>query len=87
MEDKVLYMEELTYYDKKIKELISSESKNVVEKQNYLSFPSVGDPNLFYIDTENNSVYRWDGNEMKYFCIGKNYENIDVISGGTSKDS
>lgn len=87
MEDKVLYMEELTYYDKKIKELISSESKNVVEKQNYLSFPSVGDSNLFYIDTENNSVYRWDGNEIKYFCIGKNYENIDVISGGTSKDS
>lgn len=85
MEDKVLYMEELTYYDKKIKELISSKSKNVVEKQNYLVFPPVGEPNLIYIDTENNSVYRWDGNEMKYFCIGKNYENIDVISGGSSK--
>lgn len=85
MEDKVLYMEELTYYDKKIKELISSKSKNVVEKQNYLLFPPVGVPNLIYIDTENNSIYRWDGNEMKYFCIGKNYENIDVISGGSSK--
>jgi len=85
MEDKVLYMEELTYYDKKIKELISSKSKNVVEKQNYLLFPPVGEANLIYIDTENNSVYRWDGNEMKYFCIGKNHENIDIISGGSSK--
>jgi len=87
MNDKFLDMEGLTIYDKKIKELISSKSENVVEKQNCLLFPSIGDPNLFYIDAGNNSVYRWDKGKMKYFCIGKNYENIDVISGGSSKDS
>lgn len=81
------YLDEegLQLYDDMIKKVISNQSENIVQKTNYLLFPTVGDSNLLYVDTENNTVYRWDSSMMKYFCIGNKYSDIDVISGGSSK--
>ena len=84
MEKEILDKEGLLTYDRKIKEVISQQSINIIEKDNYLQFPSIGDKNILYLDIENNSCYRWDDSEMKYFCIGKNYDDIEVISGGSS---
>lgn len=81
------YLDEdgLQLYDDMIKKVISNQSENIIQKQSYLLFSSVGDPNLLYIDIGNNSAYRWDEIKLKYFCIGSNYADIDIISGGTSK--
>lgn len=81
------YLDEdgLQLYDDMIKKVISNQSKNIVQKTSYLLFPSVGDSNLLYIDTENNAAYRWDETKLKYFCINSNYHDIDIISGGTSE--
>lgn len=79
-----LDMEGLQLYNQKIKEVISTKSENIIQKQNYLLFPSIGNSNLLYIDIDNNSAYRWDDTKMKYFCISSNYSNIEMISGGTS---
>lgn len=81
------YLDEegLQLYDDMIKKVISNQSENIVQKTNYLLFPSVGDPNLLYMDIEHNTTYRWDKSTLKYFCIGSNYSDIDVISGGSSK--
>ena len=31
-----------------------------------------------------NKIYRWDTTDMKYFCIGSNYDDIEVINGGSA---
>ena len=88
MAKRYLDEEGLQAYDNMIKDVIAlSTDKIVVSKQNYLLFPSIGDTKSVYIDIDNNSVYRWDKNRMKYYCIGRNYKDIDVISGGTSQNN
>lgn len=52
--------------------------------KNHFEFPSVGDPYKIYIATEENAVYRYDENQLFYFCVGRDYEQIDVINGGVA---
>ena len=53
----------------------------------YLEFPVVpnsGWENDIFLDTTNNKIYRWDTTDMKYFCIGSNYDDIEIINGGSA---
>ena len=47
-------------------------------------FPNRGDADSLYISTKDNSCYRWDGENSKYFCVGRDYEEIEVIICGGS---
>lgn len=49
----------------------------------YHNFPTVGKTNVIYIDTSEDKLYRWDDKNLKYYCVGSNYENIKIIFGGT----
>lgn len=54
---------------------------------NHYWFPNQGDADILYIDREDNSVYRWDSIDNKYFLIGFNPANIKGINcGGASDD-
>lgn len=68
-------------------ELLSKigETGKVQSYNNFLSFPTAGRENILYIDELHNEIYRWDDTSVKYYCVGTNYENIEIISGGTSK--
>ena len=48
----------------------------------YLQFPTIGKEGEIYIDTNNNKTYRWDDANIKYYCIGSDYNEIDIINGG-----
>lgn len=87
MAKQYLDMEGLQIYDNMIKDVITSSQDNIVQKQNYLLFPSIGNAKSLYIDIDNNSAYRWDVSKMKYYCVSRDYKNIEIISGGTSKDN
>lgn len=53
--------------------------------ETYLNFPTIPEANIqndIFVDTTENAIYRWDNVEMKYFCIGSNYQNIKIINGG-----
>jgi hypothetical protein len=50
--------------------------------KSYFEFPNVGDKGTFYVDTSENSTYRWDDNDKRYYCIGTNYKDIEEIDGG-----
>ncbi len=70
------------YYTKaEIDEMIESLSGKIVSAETYLEFPVVGNADAIYIDTANNKVYRWDDDELKYFCIGSDYDGIGIING------
>lgn len=48
----------------------------------YLNFPPVGNTHQIYIDTDDNAIYRWNGTATKYFCVGRDYNEIQIINGG-----
>lgn len=54
--------------------------------QSYASlseFPTIGKVGIIYIDTSENTLYRWDDDDLKYYCVGSNNETeIEIINGG-----
>ena len=53
-----------------------------IQYESKLNFPNVGSENLIYIDITENASYRWNKQETRYVCIGRDYNEIEVISGG-----
>lgn len=57
----------------------------LVERNSYAgikNFPSVGKTGNVYIDTLTNKSYRWDDTDIKYYCIGSDYNDINLITCG-----
>lgn len=52
------------------------------EYTTYLNFPFTGDSKDLYVDTTENKLYRWDNNNLKYYCIDSNYQEIKLLDGG-----
>lgn len=46
---------------------------------NRLEFPSIGDDKKLYIATDEDSIYRFDGVDLIYKCVGRDYEEIEQI--------
>lgn len=57
----------------------------VITKNTYLEFPSVGKESAIYVDKTENQFYRWDSENLTYKKMGSDYHDIKVINGGTSK--
>lgn len=45
------------------------------------NLPTIGDENVLYIVKKPNSMYRWDKDELKYFCVGRDFNDIIAIDG------
>lgn len=69
-------------YSAKWIQITSQPAEIVYIASNHLEFPSVGKIKQIYIDTENNALYRWDDIATKYFCVGRDYNEIQIINGG-----
>lgn len=50
----------------------------------YLEFPNVGQANALYLDTAANKLYRWNGNDLHYYAVGTDYNDIKIIDGGNA---
>lgn len=51
---------------------------------NRFEFPSVGEADKLYIAKDENSIYRWDEDEMVYTALGLQAEDIKLINGGNA---
>lgn len=56
----------------------------IVTKDTIYSFPTIGDAYHIYIATKTNRTYRWDDDNTKYYCIGSDYDEINIINCGNS---
>lgn len=63
-------------------QITSQPAEIVYISDTYLDFPSIGNKKQIYIDTGNNATYRWDDIATEYFCIGRDYNEIQIINGG-----
>ena len=48
------------------------------------NFPNIGKINTIYISESENMVYRWDENDLRYYCVGGDYNDIKIIDGGVA---
>lgn len=62
------------------------ESDAVVRVNNRLDLPTVGNPQNIYFVIDENAIYRWDEEKLLYFCVGRDYEEISLINGGTANE-
>lgn len=88
MEIKYIGLDGLQYYDKDIKEYIKSKIGDAINdvvicEESYLKFPTIGDSHSLYVDTTKNKTYRWDSQNLHYYVVGSNYEDIKIIDGTT----
>ena len=51
------------------------------EFNNRYEFPSIGKPNMIYVAKDENKTYRFDEDSLTYYCIGSDYNEIEVIQG------
>lgn len=56
----------------------------IVTEDTIYSFPTIGDIYHIYIATKTNRTYRWDNENTKYYCVGSDYEEINIINCGNS---
>ena len=64
---------------------LSTQIKDVTEIMQYGSiyeFPNRGVVSTLYITSDENAAYRWDLSNNRYYCIGRNYQEIEEINGG-----
>ena len=46
--------------------------------------PNVGSADIVYIIEDENAIYRWDATNSEYFSVGRDYNEIEVIYGGSA---
>ena len=66
--------------------ILQVESDAVVRVNNRLDLPTVGNSQNIYFVIGENAVYRWDEEKLLYFCVGRDYEEISLINGGTANE-
>lgn len=86
MEIKYTGSNSLQFYDSQIKDWVTkqindSEKQVIISAESYLQFPTIGDSECLYVDTIANKCYRWDDANLKYFLIGSDYNEIEIIDG------
>lgn len=76
----------MNLYDYYTKEEIKKLFGTIVtlKKDSYFNFPNVGDDGILYVDISQNATYLWDSDSMSYQCIGRDYERIQQINGGSA---
>lgn len=78
----------MNLYDYYTKEEINNLFTTIVtlKKESYFNFPNVGDEGTLYVDISTGSTYIWDTDSMTYHCIGRDYEKIQAINGGSASE-
>lgn len=51
----------------------------VIEANGTTDFPELGDTDVLYIDSSDNSAYKWSSKISAYYCVGRDYFSIKQI--------
>ena len=52
----------------------------IVTVNNIYDLPNIGTPEAIYIIKDENSIYRWDDSELKYYCVGRDYNDTVTLA-------
>lgn len=80
---KIADIKQIEQLNKRIDEIVVG-AGGAMQVKTISELPSVGEKNGIYFVIDENATYRWDDEELKYFCVGRDYKDIDVINGGNA---
>lgn len=58
----------------------SKPAESVIQVNEVINLPSVGNPNVVYFIKNKNLTYYWNEDEMRYYCAGSDWHDIEVIN-------
>lgn len=61
---------------------VESGTGQTIQVDNRAELPNRGSSDSVYFVKDENATYRWDEENSKYFCVGRDYTEIKVICGG-----
>lgn len=64
--------------------ILNVSKKNIFQFDSKYNFPTIGDTNSLYISTDENAAYRWNEDDLHYYCVGRDYKEIQLIFGGNA---
>lgn len=65
---------------------LSERIESIVQNYGYkTSLPTIGEENIVYRVIDENAEYRWDNNSKQYYCVGRDYKEIQIIHGGNAE--
>lgn len=59
----------------------------VIEENGTADFPELGDTDVLYIDSSDNSAYKWSSKISAYYCVGRDYFSIKQIQSVSEPNS
>lgn len=63
---------------------INQDKEFVITADTISGFPSIGNEACVYISKSENRAYRWDDTNVKYYCVGSDWRDIQMIMGGNA---
>ena len=68
------------------KDVIQAVSK-IIEAGGTADFPELGETDVLYIDSTDNSAYKWSSKISAYYCVGRDYFSIKKIRSSAEPNS
>ena len=68
------------------KDVIQAVSK-IIEAGRRADFPELGENDVLYIDSSDNSAYKWSSKISAYYCVGRDYFSIKQIQSAAEPNS
>ena len=81
---KIADIRDIDALNAKIESIVPGGGTGVVNVNTRAELPNIGVENCIYIVKEENATYRWDDTNLKYFCVGRDYQEIQIINGGNA---
>lgn len=61
---------------------VNKDEQFVITADSISGFPNVGNEACIYVSKAENRAYRWDDTDVKYYCVGSDWRDIQLITCG-----
>ena len=65
---------------------VDAASNPIVEVKTQSELPPTGAINMIYVVSDENATYRWDDINLLYYCVGRDYKEVQILYGGNATD-
>ena len=83
---KVADIRDIDALNERIDQITGGGGGGAVQVEALANLPNVGSENTVYFVKNENATYRWDEAGLKYYCTGRDYQEIKVINGGNAEE-
>ncbi|MBS7328943.1 MAG: hypothetical protein KIG68_09415 [Oxalobacter sp.] len=69
----------LTDFVLRLREDAGRTGSTIRQYSSIAAFPNLGEDNSLYIAQDENALYRWDTATLRYICVGRDWQDIEII--------